>query len=350
MEDALARGHGGFTDRHHLAQAALDEYLLELAYCGQATGASQLGVDHLDHWASGGETSTAPVRGTAGQKQETVPSQEPSGRSSDSEIAGELEFVLPDLARGVASLDRLSALRDEPLLGLHNRDWPSLWALAQLARVAFDGPVPLRQFLAHVTSRAWELGDALSKSTLCSTEKLTALLPTNQSKPQSAEDAFRAFAIASIARRPDSDGRYTVTGPLPSWRAIGLTENPDDGLLVGVTDAGWDLLELVKGLSPATPHTQQTAEAFLAYLKRHAPTDWWGFAQMLQTVRARPLRLEYIDSFRRARQWTESVAVSTAQGYLARAREWGLVKSKMINGRYELTGFGDSMANLAFAS
>ena len=37
------------------------------------------------------------------------------------------------------------------------------------------------------------------------------------------------------------------------------------------------------------------------------------------------------------RDWSESVASSASQGYVARAREWGLVETKLVEGRYALT-------------
>ena len=247
-------------------------------------------------------------------------------------------------------MDLLSSLRDEPLLGLHNRDWPSLWALTQLASVATDGPVPLRDLLEDVTRRAWLLAEELSKSHLNSSEKLTALLPTNREKPQSAEDAFKVFAIASIASKPNPDGHYTVAGPLPAWRAIALTSDGGGGFLIGITETGWDLAELVVSVGPGTPHARDVAERFLNFLRVHAAGDWWGFATLFRTVRTQPTRPEYVEAFRSARQWKESVAISAAQGYLARGREWGLVQPKMLDGRYALTPFGHSMAALDFAS
>jgi hypothetical protein len=331
MEEALLRGDGGFMDRHELATAAIDEYLLELAY----PDSSDLGTSES---LGGGEVTT-------------LKSEDSSGRPRAASCpVRQVQFALPRVRRGVASLDLLSSLRDEPLLGLHNRDWPSLWVLTQLASVAIDGPVPLRDFLADVTRRAWLLAEELTKSHLNSSEKLTALLPTNREKPQSAEDAFKAFAVASIARRPDPDSHYTVTGPLPAWRAIALTSDSAGEFRVGITDTGWDLADLVAGIGPETPHARDASERFLDFLKRNAPGDWWGFEMLFRSVQSQPTRKEYGEAFRSARQWKESVAISAAQGYLARGREWGLVRPKMSEGRYALTPHGQSMATLTFAS
>lgn len=331
MDEALLRGHGGFMDRHELAAAAIDEYLLELAYPD----------------SSDGEPSELLGRGEV----VTLKSQDSSERSAAaSRRARQDQFALPHVRRGVCSQDLLSSLQDEPLLGLHNRDWPSLWVLTQLASAAVDGPVSLRDFLTDVTRRAWLLAEELTKSQLDSSEKLTALLPTNREKPQSAEDAFKTFAIASIARRPNSDGRHAVTGPLPAWRAVALTADDDGEFLVGVTDTGWDLAALAAGVGPAAPHVSDASDRFLDFLERNAPGDWWGFRVLFRSLETRPTRLEYGDAFHSARQWKQSVAISAAQGYLARGREWGLVQPKISEGRYALTPYGQTMATQAIGS
>ena len=55
-----------------------------------------------------------------------------------------------------------------------------------------------------------------------------------------------------------------------------------------------------------------------------------------------PSRLELVEVFQTARpDWTASVAATNTQGYVARAREWGLVESKQVAGTYRLTEFGE---------
>lgn len=115
-------------------------------------------------------------------------------------------------------------------------------------------------------------------------------------------------------------------------------------LLVGITDTGWALADLVVGVGPETPHAQDASDRFLDFLRHNAPGDWWGFEVLLRSIRTQPTRLEYGEAFRSARQWKESVAISAAQGYLARGREWGLVQPKMPEGRYALTSYGQSVA------
>ena len=53
---------------------------------------------------------------------------------------------------------------------------------------------------------------------------------------------------------------FRVSGPLPLWKAIALVPGPSEGLLIGVTDEGWELLALAQGLSPLGVHPKRTAK------------------------------------------------------------------------------------------
>jgi hypothetical protein len=89
------------------------------------------------------------------------------------------------------------------------------------------------------------------------------------------------------------------------------------------------------------------AERFLRFLRERAPTDWWGFAVLLRAVAERPTRVELAESYVASRSWKPSVATSCSQGYLARGREWSLVEGGLIDGRYALTDFGESVLSAA---
>jgi hypothetical protein len=303
LNDAVGSGAGGFRDTNELINTAVDSYLVELMF-GQPSG------------------GVAPV---------TV-LLDPGTHRED--------LAIPVLARGSTATDALSDLVDEPLLGLHNRDWPSFWALSVLAAETEDGPIDLRAFLLEATTRAWKVADQLTGFG----RRATALLPSNREKKQSAESAFQSFAIASVAKRADTRGRFRVSGPLPLWRTLALVSRSSGGPLVGVTEEGWKLLTLVQGLSPLGVHPQNAAEAFMTFLSTHAPSDHWGFKTLLSVIGTSPDRATLVDAFQRARPWTDAVASSAAQGYLARAREWGLVEPGLRDGRYELTDLGRRLA------
>jgi hypothetical protein len=311
VDEAVTSELGGFRDRHSLAAAAIDAYLLDLLYVNE---------------------SERPIPALKGL--------------SDSRIARPAAdlAVVTALPRGTSVVDTVSVLVDEPLLGLHNRDWPSLWALSVLGELAADAVTPWHKFLPEVTTRAWKVAEEIEETSPAGGRKLTALLPTNKAKAHSAESAFQSFAVASVGRRPSPDGRFAVSGPLPLWRAIAFVTEAGE-LCAGVTDRGWDLLEQMAGLTPAAPHRPDMAETFFSFLRAHSPTDWWGFETMLSIAAGSPTRDRYVGTFRAARGWSDAVAASAAQGYLARGREWGLVETKIVDGRYVLTDFGKELAS-----
>jgi len=305
LDDAVSRGLGGHADRHALGSAALDEYLIELEYSDQS----------------------GPVLAT------------PEGPAAVLDPGSPRPAIRVPM-RGTPAEDRLSDLRDEPLLGLHNRDWPSLWALAELAHETVDGPVPLREFLLEATSKAWKIADGIRDEAGADVRKLTALLPTNREKPQSAESMFQEFGIISVARRPDPNGNFRVGGPLALWRTLALIPGHGSTLLTGVTKQGWELLEIADGLTPSLRQPEDRARLFLSFLRTKVPIDWWGFRLLLDTVKSGPSRETLVAAFAAARPWKRSVGASAAQGHLARAREWGLVEHQLVDGSYLLTDFG----------
>jgi hypothetical protein len=311
IDEAVASGLGGFHDRHSLVAAAIDAYLLDLVY--------------------------------ANQGDQSIPALEllPQGVSSTSQVAPP---AVARTARGTSVVDTASALVDEPLLGLHNRDWPSLWALGVLAEMSTEAAIPWHSFLEAVTSRAWRLGELIESTPGAGGRKAAALLPTNKAKAQAAESAFQSFAVAAVGKRPNPEGKFMVSGPLALWRAIAFTKMESE-LCVGLSDQGWDLLDQMSGLTSALPHGPDTADSFFSFLAAHSPTDWWGFETMLAAITDSPTRQKYLADFASARKWSSSVASSAAQGYLARGREWGLVEPKIINGRYLLTDFGKEMSS-----
>lgn len=305
VQDAVSAGLGGFHSKHALVASALDAYLIDLQMTnGTVSGG---GVERL-----GG----------------------PDCRSTR-EIVPRVKTA----SQGAVVTDDASILVEEPLLGLHNRDWPSLWVLGELAEATAGGPVAWGRFLTYVTARAWQVAEQIAAVFPDTARKATALLPTNREKVQSAESAFQSFAIADVARRSNGSGRFLVSGPLPLWQAIAFVR-PQHELLVGVTESGWELLNRLDGTEPLSPHPIEAAHSFFEHLRHNATIDWWGFDTMVTLLRQEPTREQYLEGFRTARQWKASIADSAAQGYLARGREWGLAEPKMIQGHYLLTAFG----------
>ena len=90
---------------------------------------------------------------------------------------------------------------EEMVIGLHNRDYPSLWASAQLARVTQHGPIGFSEFVEHVLASAWEHGRLLADlERQTSSKKLTAMFPSNPMKRRgfphlSAPEPYNTAAV-----------------------------------------------------------------------------------------------------------------------------------------------------------
>lgn len=310
-DEVIASGVGGFTTREELVEEALNSYLLELQDVGllSASGDTPVGV----------------------RKGSNLPSRRPG--------MGRAPTKISPPPRGFASNGDEIIVEDIPLLGLHNRDWPSLWALSRLAHVASTGPVSFPSYLESVTEEAWQLAASLMDELGAHSKAATQMLPTNILKKQAADAGFQNFAIGSLSNKPLGHGLHKAAGPLPAWRTISFARGKGE-FQVALTRQGWELLEIVEGLDPEQPHNQRVAKAFFGYLQDNSPADWWGFKTVLREIAQMPTRYALLLSMKTARDWTPSIASSATQGYIARSREWGLVEPKLVGGTYRLTEFG----------
>lgn len=263
---------------------------------------------------------------------------------------------------------------EEALFGLHNRDYPSIWALYLLARATVDGPVLWSEFTSGIERTGRQMG-----RTLKLIDQLT--LPGSSNKP--GLKYATAFPVTSKALDPragqwirtkhdrgtvrltayvkntvariQGNGRhrpFEARGPLPRWSAIAF-EHIGDDFLVGVTAAGLDLLRQMQGLSLELPHSQTLANSFMGYLRGHGRGDYEGFRQVLRAIDAHDRnrdelteanRAYFTSMLERSRRESENpnsrqgderergndTYVSTmTQGYVARGREWGLVRPEL---------------------
>ena len=319
MDQAILQRAGGYADRHELARDAIEAHVLELLHGAD----SNFPTDDL--------TSSV----------EAAPSLQPSP-------APTLQLSIEDTAlappkRGPVHDVSAIQTNTEPLLGLHNRDYPSLWALSQIAELVStteEGTAPVDETFTEVTHRAWTFAAGLAELDRARKYKVAALFPTNRDKPQSSSDTFKTFALATFTYPPEADQPVHGTGPLIAWRALAVTHS-GGRWQVGLTADGWDLLETVGAMTIDQPHDADVAARFLAHLSQRHAGERWAFRHLLQVLAGNDVgRIELAIAFAQARDWSKSVAESTAQGYVARAREWGLVEMKLHEGRYRLTDTG----------
>lgn len=281
---------------------------------------------------------------------------------------------------------------EEALFGLHNRDYPSLWALQLLARSTIDGPVLWSEFTSGIERTGREMGRALK---LIDQLKL----PGSNSRPglkcatafpvtekalshrsgqwiRTEDDRARVRLTAYVKNtvaRIQGNGRYRpfeARGPLPRWSAIAFEHTGED-FRVGVTSEGLDLLRKMSGISLELPHDPFFTYAFMDFLRDHGRGDYEGFRQVLGSIQQKDRNRDQLtdanwEFFTRMlersrmasgnqndRSYDEPIRgrdtyVSTmTQGYVARGREWGLVVPELspdARGKkkiYRLTSIGE---------
>lgn len=305
MDDLIERGVGGFADRSEFIGDAVESQILELTY--PSAGGGQPSVPIM--------VAAAPERP---QRDEVLTLGAPTARTierSDAEILHSHMF------------------------GLHNRDYPSLWAAHFLA-TRYDGPIETETFMGDVTSAAWEVGRRLEHIGSSSSMKLTPIFPTNQEKSQAAVDGFRAFAIGEFL---SAKGWMTVRGPLFGWGVCQLGK-VDGAQFIGITEVGKDLLQRLEGLDAFLPHDEEYAQVFLDHLWQHAPLDFWGFEAVMRSAVRGITRDELVsDIAEHQADWTPAEVETNTAGYVSRCREWGLLESRQVKRRYVVTPYGESM-------
>jgi Arc/MetJ-type ribon-helix-helix transcriptional regulator len=335
MDETIVAERGGFRTRAELMREAIENLLNELDFpeapAVDPRDASEFAPERLDRAGPGpGDNEHLPKLLDWERDELTLPDLSTTA------------LPAPTRQPRLAANEPVS-VSDEPLLGLHNRDYVSVWALHRLARYTVDRQIDFDEYLQSVTRAAWYYGWQLRRlEREAPGSKLTVLFPTNAAKRPSAERGFQNFAIGSVVRRGDSPS-FSTAGPLFAWRAIQVA--PADTAITALTDCGWQLILDLDGLSLELPHPSELATRFLSYLAEHAPGDRWGFDHLVRAASDGPDRNELVRSFTEKHpEWTAATASSVAQGYIARSREWGLLEPRLVEGRYWLTDAGRKLA------
>ncbi len=319
MDGLISKGIGGFATRTEFIVDAIQERYFELTF-GSPEG--EPGYP---------STSEAP----------RVESERPTD-TDDIAISSVSTIVVATAKHGYSSdaPSLFSLPESRPLFGLHNRDFPTLWSLSRLAEVAFEAPVPVEAFYELVIRNAWEFGRVLMLNEKITGIKSTALFPTNPDKRKSAELGFRAYAVGDF--RINSLGSFESSGPLFEWQVVKVTGTSKEPM-IEVSKAGWRLLDAIDGLSVDEPHAMNASASFLSHLKDYAQGDFSGFRLIIETVGVDGCTRQEVLA-RTAENWpswTDNEVSTNSGGYIARAREWGLVQPKQTKGRYQLTEFGE---------
>jgi len=316
MDETIVSGEAGFRTRAELISEAIGNLLDELTFpeapdvaVAQSAPSSDrvvptAGLD-LSEW----ELDDLRLRDLAGTALHTSALQIQTSESSSTSAPG-------------------------PLLGLHNRDYPSLWALSRLAHYTEFEPITFDTFLQRVTRAAWFFASELGPLERDGAPRLTVMFPTNLAKTPSAERGFQSFAVGTAG----GDNAPRLNGPFFVW---GVATVSNDLKNIAVTDIGAQLLRDLDGLSLRLPHEPKFAVTFFSFLSANAPTDAWGFETLMAAVASNPDRQALMSRFAANHpEWSDSTVSSITQGYVSRAREWGLIEEKLVNGRYRATDMG----------
>ena len=312
VDEIVLAGTGGFRTRQEFFAEAIQNLILEVKHGmtpdGQLVISSNLADSEVGNHAYGAVPAVRPdAPASEAESPPKLALDSPMTASTLSAIKDLRETALPAVAPGAPIRDGIGAVKREPTIGLHNRDYPSLWAGIRLGSMTQHGPVPVQEFLHAVTGEAWEFGTVLLPLERQTKIKLTALFPTNLAKPQSAEASFHTFAVGDIARRPNDDGTVNVAEGLFAWEAAQVVRE-DGRLCLGLTEKGYELLGRMEGLTLSWPHDSEHARAFIDYLKVNAPWDWGGFATLLDAAGDQPNRAALVQQFNQWHpEWSDAV-------------------------------------------
>jgi hypothetical protein len=340
MDQALAGGKAGMETRAEFIREATENLLTEINF-PEAPPEPARPVGRDSRGEKTRNLDSAEQMGVAPVPSDALASI-PPWEKEELRLADLAGTALPAAPPGETLDEGVAEPDDEPLLGLHNRDYPSLWAAGRLARYSVDGLPTFADFRRQATDAAWFYAAQLEALEEGRGTRLRALFPSNPKKREAAERGFQAFAIGSISRRPPSTGPIPADGPFFLWRLCQLAR-VDGRLVIGLTGGGRSLLDRLAGLSLELPHDQASAREFLAHVGEVAPGDKWGFYQVVTAVAEEPDREQLVTSIAGERSdWSPATSSSIAQGYVARAREWGLIEPRLQGGKYRLTEFGET--------
>lgn len=218
------------------------------------------------------------------------------------------------------------------IFGLHNRDYPTLWAADWLGRLtaAADLPLSWEHLIGEITERAWGFADQLQAADLDRPRgaKVAAGFPTNRKKPDAVEARFRDHFLGLVDKRGPR-------GPLFIFGIAGVYS----GDAVALTEAGLQLVIALQeaGVADGPPFGAAAWTAFSAHLEEHTPAELETWRKVLAIIGDKPDRPTLIN---RCDWWKGATADTNAMGYLARGREWGLVELALSDGHYALTERG----------
>jgi len=224
----------------------------------------------------------------------------------------------------------------EANFGLHNRDYPTIWACDLLGRMTAEAGMPIAWdgFSEQLLRESWAVGRRLAADDAESGRPLKAGVgfPTNSAKKEAAERRFLAHAFGLPTARGNP-------GPVFVFRWVGV-EHADGQPRIALTPGGLGVLRaLAETGEPVPPFGEAAWRIFVDHLSAHAAGELKAWLSVLELLREKPNRTELVE--RCSAWWQGNEAATNAMSYVSRGREWGLVEAKLgPDNRYALTERG----------
>lgn len=323
MDAAILTSQGGYQDRNEFVGEAITDRLTEEA----ALHADPRTTTAEEKWAD-------KAIGYVATQGPPAPVPRPGMPAIDPSRDGQL-YLGQWRARDRGERCTVPARRsDDVSFGLHNRDFPTLWALDVLANMAGQGAVGWNQFTAMARRDGAVVGERLRLHDLAYGTAISVGIgfPKPGAKREASLDRFVNAMIGS-ARRAD--------GPMFTLALIGFADAERE--TVAPTDAGvtalGDMLE--GGLGTNLPQPQPVFERWWQHVTEWAPTERAAWLKVLHVISEAPSRNELLTRFP---EWPGHIATTNTVGFIARSREWGLMQPELLNGRYQLTDLGEAVA------
>jgi hypothetical protein len=315
MDEAIER-HPGYDDRSAFVADAVASLVAELEVGGP---------DEVGRGRTGTTARPAPAPTRYAAAQPTWPDEQAYLLSEFEPPQRRLPMHLPDVAltapaAGIVVTPQLPVPAEQLTWGMHNRDWPTLWAASELGRVSTRGPVDFEPWVAELITRAWDIAQML----LGDSWDLSGL-PMNPEKSKRSAGRFRAFFVGDSA----GDGPLFSLGLAVAVRA--------DAILL--TKPGVDLLQQLAGLEPRRARVRgEWRAAFLAHLAAWVPEDFAFLRRIVALIdHDRATRFDLLEAVEAEhRDWKESVVATNVAGFIARGREWDLIEPQQSQRRYAI--------------
>jgi len=218
--------------------------------------------------------------------------------------------------------------------GLHNRDFPTLWALDWLASLTVEGPAPWSSFISRITRESVGVAQFLRGRDFDQPLDLSVGtgFPKPGAKVASSTDRFTASAIGSQKRL---DGPMFVLALAAFAEPAHMTIAPTGPALTVLSDM------IDRGLGPTLPQPREAFEAWWSFLGAYAPAERRAWHKILRIVQESPNRDGLVSRFP---EWHGQIASTNVAGFVSRSREWGLMEPDLVDARYRLTDLGLAIA------